>query len=220
MPDNKTPLSPQLGLPNLWQRLWPKLGFIRNVISSIPLFLIVCAYAWPDSWAVKLTGLGKMKLAKMIHIEGFTIGIFPLLVVISRINPGPSKSLKAIKAALFFGFMSLFCAGVWDYYGSWGFFAFISLTIATYSGFFINTSETRVLLNIALRWCVNYVAFLLVAVVLGMPQEVAEWIHHKEIYNYGISFFLILGLFELTGFYRAKWIEQLNISGKLKPPGT
>ena len=215
MQDAKSPLSPQLGLPNFWQRLWPKLGFLRNIISSIPLFLIVGAYAYPDSWAVRFVGMEKHRLAVMIHIEAFAIGIFPLLVAVSRIKPGASKALKAIKAGLLFGFMFLFCSGVWDYYGSWGFFAFISLTIATYAGFFINAAEARVLINIVLRWCVNYVTFLLVAIVLGMPQEVAEWIHHKEIYNCGISFFFIIGVFELTGFYRAKWIERLSLAKKI-----
>ena len=217
-PDAKTPLSPQLGLPNFWQRLWPKLGFLRNVISSLPLFLLVGAYAWPDSWAVRFAGLEKHRLAVMIHIEAFAIGIFPLLAAIGRIHTGASRALKAIKAALFFGLLLIFCAGVWDYYGDWGFFAFISLTVATYAGFFINSSETRVLINIVLRWCVNYAVFLLVAVVLGMPQEVAEWMRHKEIYNYGISFFFILGVFELAGFYRAKWIEQLSIAKQTSRP--
>ncbi|MDI6788855.1 MAG: hypothetical protein QME51_10830, partial [Planctomycetota bacterium] len=109
----------------------------------------------------------------------------------------------------------LFCGISFQSYGLWGLFAFLSLTVATYSGFFIHfipVTETKALKIIIVRWAVNYAVFFFVAILLGMPHEMEKWIYHKDIYNYGISYFLILGVFELCGFYQARWIEEWNIS--------
>jgi len=193
---------------NLWQEVWEKLGFFRNVISALPVLLLASAYIFPDSWIFKYVGMKKIQLAQLIHIQGFVIGSFIILVMIGFAKT-PTNKLRIARAVAFWGFLFLFCLGAYTY-GWWGVFTFISLTIATYTSFFLRLYDRTTLIDVIVRGAVSYFFYLFWAIVLGMPQSVEEWIHHASILWYGFLYFFMLGAVELSGFYQSKFIRQLK----------
>jgi hypothetical protein len=206
--DGNTPINTQFNPLKLWQQIWEKLGFFRNVISAIPALLLASAYAFPDSWIFKYVGMKKIQLAQLIHIQAFVIGSFIILSLVGLAKT-PTKGLRILRAIAFWVILYLFCLGAHQY-GWWGVFTFISLTVATFTSFFLRLYDRTTLIDVIARGAVSYFFYLFWAIVLGMPQSVEEWVHHASILWYGFLYFFILGAIELSGFYQSEFIRQLK----------
>jgi hypothetical protein len=188
---------------------WP--GFVRYAISALPGLLLGLAYGWPQSGLPGLFGLSRNDLTHMVQLEFLVIHSFPFLAIIGLLRPANSY-VRWYRRIMFGGLVCFYIILARSMHGWPGVFMFAGLTMATYLGFFLHITKPRIVNQLVIRWAVNFAIYMLLVIVLKMPEDIGHWPDARNIYPLGAQYFIGSALVELTGFYHAGWIDRLPIS--------
>jgi hypothetical protein len=204
--ENSDSINQQINTPSFWNRF----KNAKNFISAAPNFLLALAFIFPSSCLAKLFTGSNIPLGDLVEIEFIVIHSFIFIVMVYFWKPEEKKQ-QVLRLVYFWGLLGLYIMMASMVYGFWGFFIFCSLALVTYIGFVLRITEPKRIAQLLVRWGVNFVIFIFLAIVFGMPKGVDKWHNSKYIYAYGAIYFIALGIFELIGFYQAKWIAKINI---------
>lgn len=193
------------GQPSLWQ----KLLFWKNLTSALSLFLLAAAYMVPYSRLVDILGLGHGRLGRLMEIEFLVIHSFPFLAFIGLAKP-ETKRLQILRIIGFWGLLAIYIVFAFSMDGWAGIFTFLGLTLVTYVGFFLRITEPKLAAQLAVRWLVNFILFILFAGIMKMPEGVEHWHSYKQVYDFGLCYFFSLGIIEWSGFYQGQWITDAS----------
>jgi len=201
--DEQNHFNPQSARPTLWQKLW----FWKNLASSLSLFLLAAAYMAPYSRLVEILELGHGRLGQLMELELLVIHSFPFLAFIGLAQP-ETKKLQVLRIIGFWGFLAMYIGFAFSMDGWAGILTFAGLTLITYVGFFLRITQGKLVAQLTVRWLVNFILFLLFCGITEMPDNVERWHNYNQAYDFGLYYFLSLGIVEASGFYQGKWITN------------
>src|SRR3989339_472188 len=187
--------------------LWQKLLFWKNFTSALPMFLLAAAYMVPYSRLVDILELGHGRLGRLMEIEFLVIHSFPFLAFIGLAHP-ETKRLQIIRIIGFWGLLAIYIVFAFSMDGWSGIFTFAGLTLITYVGFFLRITGPKLVAQLAVRWLMTFILFLLFAGIMKMPEGVEHWHSYKQVYDFGLCYFFSLGIIEWSGFYQGQWITD------------
>ena len=82
-----------------------------------------------------------------------------------------------------------------------GIFFFLVLAVSTYGGLLLTWRSPTARIQLVLRWVVGLGLFIFACAVFGLPGSVNTWAGLRRTLDAGCTYFLILGLVELSGLY-------------------
>jgi hypothetical protein len=83
-----------------------------------------------------------------------------------------------------------------------GVIAFAGLTVTTYLGYLLRRSSPDAVVQLAARWAMSFLVFMICSAATGMPGEVDDWPDHGRVLYFGMTYFLALGVLEAKGSYQ------------------
>lgn len=192
---------------------------VRNIASALPNLLFALMYALNIYGRVTVLGLTPRMLKLMMELEFLVIHSFPFLVLFA-ILPGNTEKQRKFLRWGFWGLLCLYLIMAGDIGGIWGVIVFAGLTFSTYLGFFFRMYTEQAMIELAVRWFVNFVVFIAGAMIFDLPENVDDWVSEARTLYFGMAYFLALGCLEWLGAYQAAWIGKVAAFIKTGKPGT
>ncbi len=174
-----------------------------NFHSALPNLIVGTCYALAAFRGITPPFMDRPWLGTMMGIEFLVINSFPFMMRIGSFHP-PNEQGEKRRQAAFWGLFCLFFVAAAKMGGLSGVISFASLTGATYVGYLLRRTSPDALAQLSMRWAMSFLAFMIIAVAARMPKTVNEWPDHERVLYFGMSYFLVLGLLELSGFYHAR----------------
>ena len=175
--------------------------------AAIPNFVL--GFCFPLSFLNILPFLDRRWLGAMMGIEVLVIHSFPFMMLVSSAEPktGRGRKLQRIGFWSLLGMYFIFAAQMG---GLPGMAAFAGLTVTTYLGYLLRRISPGMAGQLVMRWATTFLVFIGSSGVTGMPGELDEWPESPRLLYFGMSFFLLLGLLEGSGFYRSSKVLFLT----------
>lgn len=192
-----------------------RVGFRLKVLASAaPLALAAFAYARVRATGEPFLGLDAKALGLGASIEFIVLHSIGFLGLLALIRP-PRAEWAALKwlAVALLGWMYLH--GAYQMGGERGLVLFLSLTVITYLGFFLNFTSSGAALSLALRWVLSTMLLGVASAIVGISGSLEDvaWASPQEGLRFGQWFFAMLLAVELTGLYQLpqwqQWAEPL-----------
>jgi len=190
-----------------------RVGFRLKVFASAaPLAVVALAYARVRATGEPFLGLDAKALGLGASIEFIVLHSIGFLGLLALIRP-PRAEWAALKwlAVALLGAMYLNAA--YKMGGRPGLLLFLSLTLATYLGFFLNFTTRGAALSLAVRWILSTMLLSIAMAITGIggDLEPVAWSSPNAGLRFGQWFFGMLLAVELTGLYHLpqwqKWAE-------------
>jgi len=150
-------------------------------------------------------------------IEFLAIHSFPFMMLIGSAHP-PNEQGEKCRPAAFWGLFCLYFIMAAKMGGLLAVLTFAGLTVSTYLGYLLRRTSPGAIGQLSMRWAMSFLIFMITASATRMSEEVGEWPDHERVLYFGMSYFLVLGLLELSGFYHSRpvlaLIEKYRSQGK------
>jgi len=190
----------------------------RNIAAALPNLLFALIYILNISQKVTVLGLTARMLKVMMELEFLVIHSFPFLVLFA-ILPGNTEKQRRFFRWGFWGLLCLYLLMANKMGGFWGVVVFACLTFSTYLGFFFRMFTEQAMIELALRWFVNFILFIICSEFFDLPRSVDQWVYEDQTLYLGRAYFLILACLEWSGLYQAAWISKVAEFIKSAKPG-
>lgn len=201
---------------------WPRLAAPVPALATAVAFVV----AWMD-WGSDYadTMARTIQLEFLVIHAGLFIGVFVLLPV----ETATFRALRWVAVSLL---ALLYGSGGYKLLGWHGVLMIGGAFAGTYGGFVLSRLASgagdgprgRTIVEIAVRWVVSLLAYLLTAEALGLPELVNEWIDLRASVALGGLYFAALGVVEASGLYprirgRPRGQQRPGQAASLPSPG-
>lgn len=183
--------------------------------SALPNLVLGSCYALTAFRGITLPFMDRHWLGTMMGIEFLVIHSFPFMMLIGSAHP-PTEQGEKCRQVAFWGLLGLYVIMAAKMGGLPAIITFASLTVATYLGYMLRRTAPGAVVQLSMRWAMSFLVFMITASTAHMPESVSEWPDHRRVVYFGMAYFLVLGLLELSGFYHSprvltfikKYLEQ------------
>ena len=181
----------------------------RTLVSAAPIALAFVAYGMVRHTGEPFLGLDAEALGLGARIEFLVLHSIGFLGLLALVRPPRAEwaTLKWLAVALL---GAMYLNGALNMGGREGLLLFLSLTITTYLGFFLNFMSSGAAVSLALRWFISMVLLGVASGITGIEGDLEDiaWTAPDTGLRFGQWFFGMLLLVELTGLYHLKvWSE-------------
>lgn len=190
-PPEKTPGNGEQASSSAWV----------NINAAFPNLLLAGFYALAAFWRITLSPMDRHWLGTLMGIEFLVIHSFPFMMFIGSSDPPDEKGRKCRMVA-FWGLFVIYFLFAAKLGGLSAVVAFAGLTVTTYLGYMLRRTAPDAVAQLAARWAMSFLAFMICAAAAGMPEDVDDWPDHGRVLYFGLMYFLALGVLEATGFYQ------------------
>ena len=173
-----------------------------DINSALPNLALGSFYALNAFRGITLPFMDRHWLGTMMGIEFLVIHSFPFMMLIGSAHPLNEQGEKCRQAA-FWGLFGLYVITAAKMGGLPAIITFASLTVATYLGYMLRRTSPDSVGQLSMRWVISFLVFMITAGTARMPESVCEWPDHGRVVYFGMAYFLVLGLLELSGFYHS-----------------
>ena len=178
-----------------------------DVNSALPNLVLGSCYALTAFTGVTLPFMDRHWLGLMMGIEFLVIHSFPFMMLIGSASSLTGRATTCRQVA-FWGLFCIYYAMAASMGGLAAVVTFASLTVATYLGYLLRRTSPGAVGQLAMRWGLSVLVFMITATATGMPEDVEEWFDHTRVLHFGMAYFLSLGLLEISGIYQMRAIRE------------
>lgn len=185
-----------------------RLRLRKNIVAALPNLLFALLYAVNIYKELTVLGLTSRMLKLMMELEFLVIHSFPFLALCA-ILPGDTEKQRKFLRWGFWGLLCLYLFAAGDMGGFCGVVLFAGLTFSTYLGFFFRMFTEQAMIELAVRWFVNFMVFILGISLFDLRKNVTMWIYEERTLYVGMIYFLVLGCLEWSGVYGSTWMGKI-----------
>lgn len=176
---------------------------VGSILAAGPCFVLTAAYLAAVLGKLPTAYAGNW-LFTLMRTQFLVIHSFPFLMLIVLVRP-PLLRWRIVQVYVFLAFFSIYVIlsrqDGWD-----GVLTFVTSTLGVYSGLLLRLSDEKVLTQMGKRWLLSFGLFIVLALLLDLPEENADWFASRNVLHFGLLFFLGLGISEAVGLYDRLWI--------------
>lgn len=181
-----------------------------NIEGALPNLILAALYALAAFRGTTLPFLDRHSLGSLMGIQFLVIHSFPFMMFFALFAQQAQGRGRSCWNGVFWGMFFIYFLFAADMGGLPGVVGFASLTVATYLGYLLRRTSSAALVQLAARWAVSFLFFIICSAATRMPENVDSWPDHGRVLYFGFSYFLLLGVLEATGFYQCKALRTIT----------
>jgi len=184
---------------------------LKVLASAVPLGFVALAYARVRATGEPFFGLDAKALGLGANLEYLVLHSIGFLGLLALIRP-PRAELAALKWILVALVTVMYLNAARKMGGQQGQVLFVSLTAATYLGFFLNFTTPGAALCLAMRWLVNSLLLGIAGAIVGLESDLSRvaWSAPGEGLRLGQWLFALMLAVELTGLYHLRFWQSMG----------
>ena len=142
---------------------------LKVLASAVPLAYVALAYARVRATGEPFFGLDAKALGLGASLEFLVLHATGFLGLLALVRP-PRAELAALKWILVVLLAAMYLNSAYKMGGQPGVTLFVSLSAATYLGFFLNFTTPGAALSLATRWLVNSLLLGIASAIAGFEE--------------------------------------------------
>ena len=185
----------------------------RTLVSAVPIAGTFVCYALVRQTGQPIFGLDAELLGLGVEVEFIVLHSIGFLGLLALVRPPRAEwaMLKWLAVALL---GSMYLNGAHNMGGSHGVLLFLSLTIATYLGFFLRFMSSGAAVSLAVRWFISLALLGVASGISGVEGDLEQvaWSDPNVGLRLGQWYFGLLLAVEITGIYQLRFWDELGDS--------
>ncbi len=173
----------------------------RNIPAAAGVFLLGFVY-YSATQGEFVWGSSQRYLGLVAQIESIAIFSFPFLGLLSLVEPDSRKE-RYLQWGMIVGLLAIYGLSAWSAGGWLGIGLFVVTSVVTYLGYLLNVHSPEAIRSLFLRFLFCLIIFLVASDLADMPDTLNHWNRARGVLEFGMIYFLTLGVIELTGIYQS-----------------